>query len=351
MTLPDLHRLAAELGLDLIGVASVGPTPHYVEYRQWIEAGLAGGMAYLQHPDAVTRRADPRRILPEARTVIVVAAGYAGAPHPPLPPLHGRVSRYAWGEDYHRWLLKRLKQFIRRLQATMGDFPCRCYVDTGPVLERSWAIKAGLGFIGKNTALIHPQLGSYLFLGVALVGLEIPPTPQRPGGGCGHCTRCLHRCPTGALVAPYRLDARRCIAYLTVEHRGPIPEAWRPAIGEWLFGCDLCQEVCPWNRRALQAHAHAAPPPGATLYLPDLLLLTPETFRARFRRSPIWRATPEGLARNAAIVLGNRGDQAALPHLERALQHHPPPVVEEAIRWAIKRLESPADFHQAPGML
>ncbi len=333
-----LEALAAEEGLDLVGVAPVEPTPHYAAYLRWLEAGFAGGMDYLGREEAVARRADPRRILPESRSILVVAASYAGAPHPPLPPLHGRVSRYAWGEDYHRWLLKRLKRLIRRLREALGDFPCRCYVDTGPLLERAWAVRAGLGFVGKNASLIHPRLGSYLFLGVALLGVELPPTRRESPVGCGRCTQCLTACPTGAIVAPKVIDARRCIAYLTIEHRGPIPEALRSAIGDWLFGCDRCQEVCPWNRRPLAAHAEEEPPPGATLYLPDLLLIDEATFRARFRRSPIWRATPTGLARNAAIVLGNRGDPAALPHLEEAARRHPDPMVREHARWAIDRL-------------
>ena len=352
MPSPDLGRLAAEVGLDLVGVAEVGPTPGHDAYRRWLADGFDAGMAYLRRPDAVRRRADPREILPQARSVIVVASSYAGAPHPPLPPLHGRVSRYAWGEDYHRWLLERLERLIARLRETAGDFPCRCYVDTGPVLERAWGLQAGLGFAGKNAMLIHPRLGSYLFLGVALVGLELTATPAPGLGGCGRCTRCLDRCPTRAIVAPHRLDARRCIAYLTVEHRGPIPEALRPAIGDWLFGCDLCQEACPWNRRPLAAHAAEEPPPGATLYLPDLLLIDEATFRARFRRSPIWRATPTGLARNAAVVLGNRGDPAALPYLERAVRLHPSDIVREHARWAIERIRAAeADFRHDAGVL
>ncbi len=333
-----LAHLAAEEGLDLVGVAPAEPTPHYAAYLRWVKAGFAGGMSYLSREDALERRADPRHILSEARSVLVVAASYAGAPHPPLPPLHGRVARYAWGEDYHRWLLKRLKRLVRRLQEAVGDFPCRCYVDTGPILERAWAVRAGLGFVGKNASLIHPHLGSYLFLGVALLGVELPPTPVSAQGGCGRCTHCLDACPTSAIVKPGIVDARRCIAYLTIEHRGSIPVEMRPLIGEWVFGCDRCQEVCPWNRRPLALHAEEKPPPGATLFLPDLLLITEESFRRRFRHSPIWRATPVGLARNAAIVLGNRGDPKALPYLEEAARQHPDSVVREHATWAIGRI-------------
>ncbi len=335
-----VRELAAEVGLDLIGVAPAGPASTWEDYRTWLSRGYGADMAYLARPEAVARRADPRRILPEARSILVVAASYAGAPHPALPPLHGRVSRYAWGEDYHRWLLRRLQALVRRIgEECGGTFPSRCYVDTGPLLERVWAQAAGLGWQGKNTNLIHPRLGSYLFLGVALLGLDLEPTPADKLPSCGSCTRCLAACPTGAIIAPGVLDARRCLSYLTIEHRGSIPEQLRPLMGEWLFGCDVCQEVCPWNRKPLAAHRNDPPPPAATLYLPDLLNLDAATFRARFRRTPLWRATPEGLARNAAVVLGNRGDLAARPFLERAAREHPSAVVREHATTALRRLK------------
>lgn len=329
---------SAELGLDLVGVAPAGPTPTWAAYQEWLARGYAGSLAYLARPDAVERRSDPRWVLPEARSLLVVAASYAGAPLSPLPPLHGRVSRYAWGEDYHRWLLSRLETLVQRIAMQAGPFPYRCYVDTGPLLERAWAQAAGLGWMGKNACLLHPRLGSYLFLGVALLGLELEPTPPPSFPTCGRCTRCLEACPTGALVAPGVVDARRCLAYLTVEHRGPIPEPLRPAVGEWLFGCDLCQESCPWNRRPLAVHAAELPPPGATLALPELLALDEAGFRARFRVTSLGRATRAGLARNAALVLGNRGDPAAMPALRQAATHDPDPMVREQAAWSLARL-------------
>jgi len=297
----------------------------------------------------VKRRADPRTILPEARTVLVVAAHYAGAPHPPLPALHGRVSRYAWGEDYHRWLLRDLETLVQRLIVTHGDFPYRCYVDTGPILERAWAQAAGLGWIGKNTNLIHPRLGSHLFLGVALLGLELAPTPSPTLPNCGVCTRCIDACPTSALVAPGVLDARRCLAYLTVEHRGAIPADLRPLIGDRVFGCDTCQEVCPWNRQPLAAHAETPAPPSATLDLPALLTMNEAEFRARFRHTPLWRATWQGLARNAAIVLGNRQDPAARPTLAHAAAAHPGALVREHAAWAGCRMQDAGCRRQEAG--
>ncbi|MBN1246281.1 MAG: tRNA epoxyqueuosine(34) reductase QueG, partial [Anaerolineae bacterium] len=302
-------------------------------------------MGYLARSEAVARRRDPRQIMPEARTVLIVSASYAGAPMPPLPPLHGRVSRYAWGPpsqaaaDYHEWLLSRLNVLVEHLALALGrPIAARTYVDTGPVLERAWAVAAGLGWTGKSTALIHPQLGSYTFLGAALLDVELAPSPRPTLPTCGTCTRCLEACPTGALVAPGVLDARRCLSYLTIENRGPIPEVFRSAMGVRVLGCDTCQEVCPWNRRPLGAHATDPVSPLATLCLPDLLHIDAEVFRARFRHTAIWRATPTGLARNAAIVLGNLGDPAARPHLARAAAEHPSAMVREHAAWALTQL-------------
>jgi len=336
----SLQRLAQQYQLDLVGAVQVGGAETWEAYRRWLDQGYAGEMRrYLARPDAVDRRADPRQILSETRTLLVVAASYAGPPHQDLPPLHGRISRYAWVGDYHRWLKRRLESLVSALEEDLGPFPSRCYVDTGPILERDWACRAGLGWFGKNTTLIHPQWGSYTFLGVGLLGVDLEPTPRTQMPSCGSCTRCLEACPTGALVAPGQLDARLCLSYLTVEHRGAIPEALRPKMGSWLFGCDICQEVCPWNRKLLARHAEDSLPPHASLYLPDLLMIEPETFRARFRRTPIWRATPEGIARNAAVVLGNQGDPTALSYLRRVVQEHSSSMVREHAAWAMERLE------------
>jgi epoxyqueuosine reductase len=334
-----LYKLALDTGLDLVAAVPAQPTPSWDVYREWLEAGYAAEMGYLARPDAVHRRQDPRHILPEAQTVLVVAATYGGVPSPPLPHLHGRVSRYAWGEDYHRWLLKRLKGLVEAIdERTPEALVSRSYVDTGAILERAWAQTGGLGWTGKNTNLIHPRLGSFLFLGVALLSVELPPTPRSDLPSCGTCTRCMEACPTGAIVGPGVLDARRCLSYLTIENRGPIPERFRAPMGPRLFGCDTCQTVCPWNRWALEAHEGDEVPENATLYLPDLLTMDADAFRSRFRTTPIWRATPEGLARSAAVVLGNRGDPAARPYLAEAAAHHPSALVREHAAWALDRL-------------
>ncbi len=336
-----LQSLATAANLDLIGAAPAGPSRTLEAYRTWLAQGYAGAMEYLARPDAVMRRADPREILPTAKSVIVAGAGYGGAPPSSLPALHGRVSRYAWGQDYHRWLLQHLKQLARLLEENIGPLHARFYVDTGPILERDWAAAAGLGWQGKNTCLLHPQLGSYFFLGVILIDRDLPFPPTSEFPTCGTCTRCMEACPTGALLAPGVLDARRCLSYLTIEHRGAIPEALRSAMGEYVFGCDICQEVCPWNRRPLTASGRALEtPPHATLVLPELLSLDATEFRARFRHTALWRATPEGLARNAAIVLGNGSDPAALPALERAAQNHPSPLVRDHAVWALSHFRA-----------
>jgi len=336
MEFSQLTHLAHTTDLDVVGVARVAPTPTWSHYRDWVARGYAGEMAYLTRPDAVQRRADPRHILPEAQSVLVVAASYGRVDLPQRPPLAGRVSRYAGGaEDYHRWLLRRLKALVHRIEEATHPFASRCYVDTGPILERAWAQVAGLGWIGKNTCLIHPRLGSYIFLGVALLGIQLPPPPQPTLPTCGTCTRCMDACPTHAIVAPGLIDARRCLAYLTIEHRGVIPEDLRVTLGHNVFGCDICQDVCPWNRKAVSPNPASAPQLNSILDLPALLTLTAEAFRARFRRTPLWRATCDGLARNSAIVLGNSGNPAARPHLQQAAHHHPSALVREHAVWAL----------------
>lgn len=338
-----LKQLAEQAQLDLVGAVPAGPAPGMERYRTWLEQGYAGEMAYLTRPDALEKRADPRRILPETKSILVVAASYPNSAPATLAPLHGRVSRYAWGEDYHRWLLRRLKALLQSMQPHCGDFKQRSYVDTGPILERAWAHAAGLGWFGKNGMLIHPQIGSYLFLGVALVAAELPRSKAPAHPSCGSCTRCIDACPTQAIVAPGVIDARRCLAYLSIEHRGSIPQALRGKLGESVFGCDICQEVCPWNQRAQLKNP--APPStfvdNSSLFLPELLTLSDAEFRARFRRSPIWRATPAGLARNAAIVLGNRRDPAAAPYLGQAATQYPNASVREHAEWALRQLATP----------
>jgi epoxyqueuosine reductase len=252
-----------------------------------------------------------------------------------------RVARYALGPDYHDVLRQRLNRLLQWVQAEVPGCRGRGVVDTAPLLERDFARRAGLGWFGKNTMLIHKRLGSYFFLGALLLDLELKPDVPQETRHCGTCTACLDACPTQAFAGPGVLDARRCISYLTIELRGPIPAALREGVGEWLFGCDVCQEVCPWNRKA-PAGAEPALRPRAELEAlgaAELLGLSEEEFRRRFRGTALTRARRRGLLRNAAVVLGNRGDPAALPALRRALAD-PEPLVREAAEWAIERIET-----------
>ncbi|HVR70674.1 MAG TPA: tRNA epoxyqueuosine(34) reductase QueG, partial [Vicinamibacteria bacterium] len=253
---------AAELGFDRVAVGPAGPPPHAAAFHRWIDAGHAGTMGYLGR--RADERADPRRVLPGARSVVCVALNYYQG-DPPPDPSWLPVARYAWGRDYHDVMVPRLTEICQHLLRA-GRARSRAYVDTGPVLERDLAARAGLGWIGKNTMLLHPALGSWFFIGVVLTDADLvhdAPLPDR----CGSCSACLDACPTGAFAAPYVLDARRCISYLTIEHRGEIAPELEPAVGPWQFGCDVCQSVCPWNRRAPRtaeiAFLPSAPYPGA----------------------------------------------------------------------------------------
>ncbi|MDW8072538.1 MAG: tRNA epoxyqueuosine(34) reductase QueG, partial [Anaerolineae bacterium] len=315
-----VKEYALELGFDLVGIAPATRVPHGEAYVAWIEAGYAGTMAYMARDPA--RRQDPRCILPEARSVVVVALSYfAGDPPAALwdEPARGRIARYAWGRDYHDVLLPRLRRLAGFLQQCVdGPVAWRAYVDTGPLLERDLALLAGLGFIGKNTCLIHPEWGSYLFLGELLVDVELTYDAPITTGTCGRCNRCLDACPTGALVAPYQLDSRKCISYLTIELRDAIPEALRVLMGNWVFGCDVCQSVCPWTRR----FAHVGrqdflvfEPGRCVPSLLELLEMDEAQFRARFGRTPVRRSKWQGLRRNVAVALGNWGDPVAIPAL------------------------------------
>ncbi|UCC63576.1 MAG: tRNA epoxyqueuosine(34) reductase QueG [Anaerolineae bacterium] len=308
---------ARALGFDLVGVAPLAPSRYGDFYEAWLARGYAGDMAYLARPDAVAKRRDPRLILPEARSAVVVALNYYQGPLGSRQPgsaasngLRGRVARYAWGDDYHDLMWYRLDALAAFIEAEVGSpVSHRRYVDTGPLLERELAVRAGLGWFGKNTMLIHPRLGSWLLLGELLLALDLAPDPPCRADHCGTCTRCIDACPTRCILPDRTLDASRCISYLTIElKRDQIPADLRPQLGPWIFGCDLCQEVCPWNRFARPTAAPAFQP-RAGLPAPDLhelLALDDQTFRRRFQGSPIQRARRRGLQRNAAAALANQ---------------------------------------------
>jgi epoxyqueuosine reductase len=340
--------LALALGFDLAGIARAVPTPESHFLRDWLERGFAGEMDYLAR--RADERVDPRKVLGGARSALAVGFAYDPGSRPEPPPGAFEVARYAGGEDYHEVLLDRVRALEAGLAALAeGPLRTRAYVDTGPVQERVLAAYAGLGWIGKNTCLIHPRLGSYLFLGVVLTDLDLAPNARTPDH-CGSCRACIDACPTGAFVEPYVLDARRCIAYTTIEARGPIPVALREAHGARGFGCDICQEVCPWNRRErrdvppdpLGLRARIAPRrEWARASLAWLLALSEEEWRAATRRTALRRARYRGLLRNALVVAGNSGDRTLTGLIRRHAQGDDPMLAEHAA-WALARLQEGA---------
>jgi epoxyqueuosine reductase len=311
-----------QLGFELVGIAPAGRPTHADYYLNWLESGYHGEMAYLARPDAVARRLNPSEALPGARSIIVVAMNYhVQNPESLDDPSRGLVARYARGSDYHRVFEEKLEQLATELRVSLGsDVGIRAYVDYGPVLERDHAQRAGLGWIGKNTLLIHPNLGSYLFLGELLTDAELEPDDPFRLEHCGTCERCIDACPTGAIKAGRKLDARLCISYLTIELRGPIPIELRALIDNRIFGCDICQEVCPWNREIAGTSEPRFQPRAdvSGVELIALMGLSEEQFRQRFSDTPLTRPKRTGLLRNVAVALGNWGDRAAVPVLTRA---------------------------------
>ena len=335
-----LKAEARRQGFDLAGITSPDPPPHLPTYQRWLEAGRHGEMAYLATERARGRRANPRELLPECRSILVVGMNYL--PERPLDPDGGRVAAYALGNDYHDVIPARLGAVVAWLEKEVGGaVPHRIYTDTGPILERDLAERAGLGWIGKNTCLIHPHLGSYFLLAEALLGLDLPFDEPFTTDQCGSCTRCLDACPTHCILPDRTIDARRCISYLTIELKGPIPTDLRPAMGDWLFGCDVCQEVCPWNRRFARPTAEPDFQPRAVLRSPapaHLLEMDRPVFRQAFKGSPVLRPRRRGFLRNAAVAAGNRLDRSALPGLRKAILSEEEPLVRRHAAWALGRI-------------
>ncbi len=339
-----IKRAALEAGFDLAGIAPVEDSPELAAYPAWIAAGHAGEMRYLEARDTQGRlkRASIHSFAPWTRSVVVCALNYNTAQPRSTKarePRRGWISRYAWTqEDYHDVVMRRLRRVETAIHEAGRECETRCYVDTGPVVERVYAKYAGIGWLGKNTCLINPQTGSWLFLGVILTSLELQadlPAPDR----CGSCRRCIEACPTEAFPGPYQLDASRCISYLTIEKRGAVPEPLRAGMGNQVFGCDICQDVCPWNRKApVSATPELQARPELVNPALDWLALMPEDeFRSVFRGSPVKRAKHSGLRRNAVLAMGNSGDEAFIPILER-LRSDPDQTLAEAAGWALSRL-------------
>ena len=381
-------ELARACGFELAGVAPALPLDSFAFYRQWVADGMAGPMGYLtDHRMEV--RSDPRQLLSSARSVLCLgklyntadttthAVGQASAcvglqprktrggpadarpqtevrPTPGAPPASGRVSRYAWGSgDYHDVLRAALEALAARLRAYWGEFEYRVCVDTAPLLERAYARAAGLGWIGRNTCLINEPLGSWFFLGEILLSIDLPPDGPPPDR-CGSCTRCIDACPTEALVPvagasglEWQLDARLCISTLTIEQKGATSEAARAGTGYHLFGCDICQQVCPWNRRAPVSGEPSFQALNAQLDLNEMAALTREEFRERFRSTPLWRTKYEGWLRNVATVMGNSGDARYLAPLRRLVGSGDAGVAAHA-NWALRRLRQAEPAAESP---
>ncbi len=334
-----IKSLAREVGFDECRVAAAAEAPHAGEFRRWIDEGRHGEMAWLAR--APERRCDPRLVLPGCRSVVCLALNYfspapSDAPGSPAPPY--RIARYAMGDDYHGIIEKMLPALDHAMRALGGRQ--KCYVDYGPVLEHDFATASGVGWTGKSCIQIHPRLGTWFFLAEILTTLDLAPDPPA-GDHCGACSRCIDACPTRAITAPRRFDARRCISYLTIEHKGPIPEELRPAIGNRIYGCDTCLDVCPWNRfakisRESRFHARES---VFRHSLRDFLSLDTDSFRALFARSPIKRIKLPRFLRNVCTALGNTGDSADLPTLQQTALHTDPVVAEHA-RWAAAQIQS-----------
>lgn len=318
------------LGFAVCRVARADAPEHAEYFRQWLADGRHATMTWLERN--ADRRTDPQLVVPGARSAIVLGMNY-WQPGRPAVAGAGRIARYAWGDDYHDLIEPKLAELRAWLTARGGEQ--RCYVDTGPVMERDFAARSGLGWQGKSTMLIHPKMGTWLFLAVILTTLDLE--ADAPGHDhCGKCTRCITACPTAAITGPHELDARRCISFLTIENKGPIPEEFRRQLGDRIYGCDDCLDACPWNRFA-QASQEATFQAREFVHgwaLRDFLALDAEGFRTLFRRSPIKRIKRPAFLRNVCVALGNVGTAADLPALENAMLD-PEPLVSEHARWAV----------------
>jgi epoxyqueuosine reductase len=345
---PDLKAwlvlFARQIGFDSCRIAACNAPAHAAEFREWLNEGAHGEMNYMQRGEE--KRCDPEKVLPEAKSIVIFALNYFQGKTSRMSAATGRIARYAWGEDYHDVIAKKLHKIDAFLRSFGGQQ--KCYVDTGPVLERDHAAQAGIGWHGKSTMLIDQRLGTWFFLAEILTTLELPPD-EPVQDRCGTCDRCIAACPTGAITGPHQLDARRCISYLTIELKGAIPLELRPLIGNRIFGCDDCLDACPWNRFAQQSreNAFSARLPTTGMSLREYLDLNDDQFRALFKNSPIKRIKRRGFLRNVCVALGNVGDPSDLPALERAAVDLEPLIVEHAT-WAIHQIRERQRVSQSP---
>lgn len=329
-----IKEKARQLGFILAGVTSSEPLEHFNVFQNWLNKNHHGDMNYLATERNLTRRADPKQILPECKSILVLAIPYA--------PIHTQdsemsIASYALGDDYHDALPEKLKIIVEFIEEQLGEkIPNRYYTDSGPILERELAQRAGLGWIGKNSMLINPKAGSTFFLAEILLGIELQPDQPFSNDHCGSCTRCITACPTNCILPDRTLDSNRCISYLTIEHKDEIREDLRTQIGNWIFGCDICQQVCPWNRFAQPADSAFETKISLPVISGDLLL-SPSDFNQRFKKSPIKRTKRRGYLRNIAIAMGNHKDKKDIPLLEQAMQDDEP-LIQTHAKWALEKI-------------
>jgi epoxyqueuosine reductase len=338
----SIREEALRLGFFKMGIVPAKPLPQEEHFRTWLERGLHGEMRYMERQ--AQKRTNPNLVFPNAKSLLVLALNYYTEDHSANMPLTGVISRYAWGDDYHAIAERRLAKLLDFIQSRDPSARGLCYVDTGPIMEKVWGAQSSLGWIGKHTNLITRDHGSWFFIGVILLDRELDYDSQEKAF-CGSCSRCITACPTGAIIAPYVLDARLCISYLTIEHRGFIPRSLRPLIGNRIYGCDSCQEVCGWNRFAVKTAEKEFSPREGNM-LPDLVslaALTSDEFKDQFNNSPILRATYSGFIRNVVIALGNSRKEGALPALEKALLQAGP-LIRAHAAWALGQIASPQAF-------
>ena len=330
-----IKEKARQLGFILAGVTSSEAPAYYSVFEAWLNADMHGTMNYLAEERSRARRADPKEILPECKSILVLALPYSAFNNQQSA---FSVASYALGDDYHDIIPPRLKLIVEFIEEQLGySIPNRYYTDTGPILERELAQRAGLGWVGKNSVLINPKAGSTFFLAEILLGIELEPDEPFTTDHCGGCTRCIEACPTQCILPNRTLDARRCISYLTIELKDDIPAELRQLMGDWIFGCDICQQVCPWNRFSLLADSAFQPKIPLPVLTSDMLLSSVE-FNQRFKTSPIKRAKRRGYLRNLAVAIGNSGDEKNIPILEQAMQGDEPMVREHA-KWAIEKIK------------
>jgi epoxyqueuosine reductase len=342
-----IQEQAKQLGFSLVGVTTCETLPHAGVFESWLELGRHGEMTYLNTQRSRSCRGHPELLMPECQSVLVLGARYPASPLLMASSgrdelLRGKIASYAWGDDYHEVLHRKLKKVVDFIATQVGhSVPNRWYTDTGPILERELAQRAGLGWIGKNTCLINPGMGSYFFLAEILLGIELEPDPPFIYDRCGTCRRCIDACPTGCILPDRTLDARRCIAYLTIELKGPVPVEMRPLMEGWVFGCDVCQQVCPWNHFASTEVDPTYNTPEI-INDPDLLeqmSLQVGSFNQMFRHNPIRRAKRRGYLRNVAVALGNLGSTEAVASLVHALIEDPEPMVRSHAAWALGQID------------